>query len=171
MRDHKTADAQIAQAQNDKIAAEIELLERKIEQGTLVAPISGLIISEDLKQQIGAPVEIGAILFEIALIESLRAELYVPEDLIPDVKTGQNGELVSVGHPYQRVPLVIEQIHPMAEMVNQKNVIKVRARLLERHQWMRPGMEGLAKISAGQERYIWIAFRRFINWMRMKLWY
>ena len=66
MRDAKTAEAQVAEAQIDKLAAEIRLIERHIEQSTLVAPISGRIVSEDLKRRLGAPVETGEVLFEIA---------------------------------------------------------------------------------------------------------
>ncbi|MBW2370827.1 MAG: HlyD family efflux transporter periplasmic adaptor subunit [Deltaproteobacteria bacterium] len=170
MRDRKTADAQIAQAQSDKVAAQISLMQARLGQGTLVAPITGRIISEDLKRQIGAPVETGAVLFEIAHIESLRAELYVPEDAISDVIKGQEGELVSVSHPNQKIPFVVERINPMADVVNQHNVFKVRAKLLSQHQWMRPGMEGVAKISVGKEPYVWIGSRRLVNWLRMKLW-
>jgi len=46
----------------------------------------------------------------------------------------------------------------------------VRARLLEQHAWMRPGMEGIAKIMAGKKHYLWIGFHRLTNWLRMKLW-
>jgi hypothetical protein len=35
---------------------------------------------------------------------------------------------------------------------------------------MRPGMEGEARISAGEKSYIWIASHRLVNWLRMKLW-
>ncbi|UCG14125.1 MAG: HlyD family efflux transporter periplasmic adaptor subunit [Deltaproteobacteria bacterium] len=170
MRDQKTAEAQIAQAQSDKLAATIRLLEQNIGQATLVAPITGRVVSEDLKGQIGAPVETGKILFEIARIDSLRAELYVREELITTVKVGQKGELASVAHPDQRIPFVVERINPMADVVNDQNVFKVRVQLLERREWMRPGMEGIAKISAGKKRYVWIASYRLANWLRMKLW-
>ena len=170
MRDRKTAEAQIAQAQSDKTAAEIRLIEKKIEQASLVAPITGWVVSEDLKQQIGAPVETGKILFEIAGIDSLRAELYVPESSIANVATGQDGELASIGHPDQKVQFVIERINPIAEVVNHQNVFRVRARLLENLEWMRPGMEGEARISAGKKSYLWIASHRLVNWLRMKLW-
>ncbi|MBW1699847.1 MAG: HlyD family efflux transporter periplasmic adaptor subunit [Deltaproteobacteria bacterium] len=171
IRDRKTVEYQIAQAKNDRVAAEIRLLEQNIGQAKLVAPITGWIISEDLRRQIGAPIEKGKILFEIASIESLRAELYVPEEFIADVKKGQKGELASVGHPEQRIGFIVERINPMADVVNHRNVFKVRARLLEQRQWMRPGMEGIAKITAGRKRYIWIASRRLVNWLRMKLWF
>ena len=170
MRDRQTAEAQIAGAQSDKVAAEIRLTERKIDQAALVAPITGWVVSEDLKQQIGAPVETGKILFEIASIDSLRAELYVPESSIAGIAVGQTGELAAVGHPDQKVRFVIERITPIAEVVNHQNVFSVRARILEHLEWMRPGMEGEARISAGEKSYIWIASHRLVNWLRMKLW-
>jgi multidrug resistance efflux pump len=170
MRDRKTAEAQIARAQYDKVAAEIRLIEKRIEQAALVAPISGWVVSEDLKQEIGAPVEIGKILFEIASIDSLRAELYVPEASIGYIAEGQPGELAAVGHPDQKVRFVIERINPIAEVVNHQNVFSVRARILEPREWMRPGMEGQSRISAGKKAYLWIASHRLVNWLRMKLW-
>ncbi len=170
MRDQKTAEAQIARAQSDKVAAEIRLIKMKIEQATLVAPITGWVVSEDLKRQIGAPVETGKILFEIARIDSLRAELYVPESSIANIATGQTGELASVGHPDQKIRFVIERINPIAEIVNSQNVFRVRARISEHLEWMRPGMEGRARISAGRRSYLWIGSHRLVNWLRMKLW-
>jgi multidrug resistance efflux pump len=170
MRDRNTVESQIAQTQIDKAAAEIRLLEHHIRQAMLVAPISGRIISGDLKRRIGAKVKKGEILYEIASIESLRAELYVPESMIVDVREGQEGELASIGRPGERIGFVVERINPVADVVNQQNVFKVRARLLEQQEWIRPGMEGIAKISAGKKRYLWIGTRRIVNWLRMKLW-
>jgi len=171
MRDGKTVEAQIAEAQSAKTAAEIRLLEQKIAKAKLVAPITGRIVSEDLKRQIGAPVETGKILFEIARIESLRAELYVAEESIARVQVGQHGELASVSHPDQRIRFVVERINPMAEVINNTNVFRVRGRLQKQYEWMRPGMEGIAKIFVAQKPYIWIATHRIANWLRMKLWF
>ncbi len=171
MRDRKTADAQIAQAQIDKVAARIRILEEHLRQGTLVAPITGRIISKGIKQQIGAPVEAGTVLFEIASIKSLRAELYIPEDAISEISEGQKGQLIAVGHPNQKIPFTVERISPIADVVNQHNVFRVKVTLLEQNEWMRPGMEGVSKISIGKEPYVWIGSRRIINWLRMKLWF
>ena len=171
MRDRQTAEAQIAQAQSDKVAAEIRLIEQKIDQATLRAPITGWVVSEDLKQKIGAPVKTGEILFEIASIDALRAELYVPESSIARVVTEQTGELASVGHPDQKVGFVVERINPIAEVIDHQNVFRVRARLDEHRDWMRPGMEGEAKIAAGRKSYLWIASHRLVDWLRLKLWF
>ena len=170
MRDGKTAEAQIAEPQIAKLAAEIRLVSLHIEQAALTAPITGRIVSENRKRQLGLPVEAGDLLFEIAGIGQLRAELYVPEESISEVRAGQSGELASVAYPDLKIPFVIERINPMAEVVNQKNVFAVRARLLEKPDWMRPGMEGIAKISAGRKHYAWIWTHRISDWLRMKLW-
>jgi len=171
MRDSETAQAQIAQADADKSQAQIELLEYKIRQANLISPIDGIVIKGDLKRQIGAPVKTGDVLFEITPIESLRAELLVPEDEIIDISVGQEGHLATVSYPAQRIKFVVERINPMAEVVNDRNVFKVRVQLLETRQWMRPGMEGVAKVSIGKRRYIWIWTRKVVNWLRMKLWF
>jgi multidrug resistance efflux pump len=170
MRDAKTAEAQVAEAQIDKLAAEIRLIERHIEQSTLVAPISGRIVSEDLKRRLGAPVETGEVLFEIARVEMLRATLYVPEESIALIEIDQTGELAAVGHPGRKIRFVVERVTPIAEVVNQINSFRVRARLLDKPEWMRPGMEGLARIDVGEKHYVWIWTHRLTDWVRMKLW-
>jgi biotin carboxyl carrier protein len=170
MRDAEIAQAQIAQADADKTEAQIELLNYLIDQGKIISPISGTVVKGDLKRQIGAPVKKGDVLFEVTPLESLRAELLVPEDQIFDIAVDQAGYLATVSYPGERIKFVVERVNPMAEVVNDRNVFKVRVRLLERRSWMRPGMEGVAKISIGERPYIWIWTRRVVNWLRMKLW-
>jgi multidrug resistance efflux pump len=169
-RDNETAQAQIARANADKIQAAIDLLNYQIAQANLISPISGIVVKGDLKRQIGAPVNTGDILFEVCPQKSLRGQLLVPEDLIFDIKVGQKGKLATASYPAQPIEFVVERINPVAEVVNQRNVFKVRVRLLETPEWMRPGMEGIAKVSAGKRPYIWIWTRKINNWLRMKLW-
>jgi biotin carboxyl carrier protein len=170
MRDGRTAEAQIAQASAEKVGAQIDLLAYRIEQATLASPLSGAVVTGDLKRSVGAPVTMGDVLFEVASLDSLRAELQMPEDQIVDIETGQTGSLATASYPAQRIGFVVERINPAAEVVNQRNVFKVRVRLAELRPWMRPGMEGVAKVNAGSRLYAWIWTRRIVNWIRMKLW-
>ena len=170
MRDGKIAEAQIAEANADKAQALIDLYTYRIEQATIVSPLTGTLVTGDLKRQIGAPVETGKVLFEIAPLDSLRAELQVPEDEVSEVKTGQQGRLATASFPGQHIRFIVERVNPAAEVVNNRNVFKVRVRLLENRPWMRPGMEGVAKITIEKRRYAWIWSRKVINWIRMKLW-
>jgi multidrug resistance efflux pump len=170
MRDNETAQAQIAQANADKAQAQIDLLNYQIGQANLISPIGGIVVKGDLKHQIGVPVKAGDVLFEVCPLEFLRAQLMFPEDLIFYIEVGQKGKLATASYPGQPIKFVVERINPMAEVVNQRNVFKVRVRLLETYPWMRPGMEGVAKVSVGKRRYIWIWTRKITNWIRMKLW-
>jgi len=170
LRDLNTAEAQIAKAQAGKVRAKIRLFEHWISLGKIASPIDGHVLTGDLKQKVGAPVRQGQILFEVAALESLRGELYVPDDEIADVEVGQTGQLATSSFPEERIDFVVERITPIAEVVNQRNVFKVRVRLVERRPWMRPGMEGVAKINIGRKAYWWILSRPLVNWVRMRLW-
>ena len=170
MRDGKTAEAQIAQANADKAQAQIDLLSHRISQARILSPVTGALVTGDLKRQIGAPVEIGNVLFEVAPLDSLRAELYVSEGEVSDVAVGQQGYLATATYPSDRIGFVVERVNPAAEVVNNRNVFRVRARLLEDRSWMRPGMEGVAKVTIEKRHYSWIWTRKLVNWVRMKLW-
>ncbi|MHC4295300.1 MAG: HlyD family efflux transporter periplasmic adaptor subunit, partial [Planctomycetota bacterium] len=80
------------------------------------------------------------------------------------------GELATEGKPGVRIPFAVERINPVAEVVEDKNVFKVRVRLLERPYQMVPGMEGVAKIRIGRRTYAYLWTRKLVNWVRMKLW-
>jgi len=171
MRDGETSQAQIAQANADKVQAQIDLLDHMIEQARIISPLSGTLVEGDLKRRIGAPVKTGDVLFEVTPLDSLRATLHVAEDQVVDVKVGQEGRLATASYPAERIRFEVERINPMAEVVKQKNVFKVRVRLLDVHPWMRPGMEGVAKIDIDKRPYAWIWTRKIVNWVRMKLWW
>ncbi len=170
MRDNETAQAQIAQANADKVQAQIDLLEYQISQSQITTPLGGVVVKGDLKRQVGAPVRTGDILFEVCPLESIRAQLLIPDDLVLYMQVGQEGRLATASYPDKRIRFIIERIDPMAEVVNQRNVFKVRARLTETYPWMRPGMEGVAKVEVGKKHYVWIWTRKLTNWLRMKLW-
>ena len=180
MREDKRSDAQIAQAQAEEVLWRIRQLERRIAQSALVAPIDGYVVSGDLRRQLGAPVKTGDGLFEVAELTELRAELSVPEDLIADVQTAKAradreglplaGEIATTARPDEHIPFEVERINPVAEVIEQTNVFKVRVRLLRMPSIFRPGMEGVGKINIDRRSYGYIFTRRFINWIRMKLW-
>jgi len=169
-RDYKTVEAQIAEAQAAQVAANIDLIEYQISRAEIIAPISGVVVKGDLKRQLGAPVETGDVLFEVAPLEALRAELAVPEEDVADLEVGQEGELATASFPDRHFGFVVERINPVAEVADQKNVFKVRVRLKELDRRMRPGLEGIAKVDIDRRPYIWIWTRPIVRWVRMKLW-
>ncbi len=182
MREDKRAEAQIAHAQADQVSARIRLLEHRIAQAVIVSPIDGYVVSGDLQKQIGAPAKTGDVLFEIAALANLRAELSIPEHMIAEVQDAQaklaeqgeklSGELATTARPDDHVKFTVERINPVAEVAQQeqRNVFKVRVKLARRPRWLRPGMQGVGKIDIGRKPYGVLWTRDLINWIRMKLW-
>jgi len=170
VRDGKAAEAQMARAKAQESTAQIDLLEYKINRAKITSDMAGLVVSGDLERQLGAAVKSGDVLFEVARLDMLRVVLSVPEDVVPDIAVGLTGEFATAAYPGTRIPLRVDRIDPIAEIANQRNVFKVRAQPLESHDWMRPGMRGVAKIKVGRRSYGWIWTRRLVNWTRMKLW-
>ncbi len=177
----KVAEFDAARANADKAEEQIKLLKLKIDEASIKSPITGMIVRGDIKRRIRGNVELGEPLFEVAPIDSLRAELSVPEDQIAEVnaafkaarRDGEQlrGELAMVGDPGRHFPFEVERINPVAEVEDKENVFKVRVNLLETDPGMIAGMKGVAKIKVGRRRYAWIWTRKLVNWVRMKLWW
>ena len=171
LADGRINEWQQAEASAAKAAAQIRLLETRIGLAEIKSPISGSVVTGDLERQVGGPVKMGDTLFEVAPLADLRAELSVPEDDIAEVQEGMQGELATAAYPDRRIGFTVDRISPVAEVVNQRNVFKVRVGLHDRPEWMRPGMEGVAKVFIDRRHYASIWTRKLVNWARMKLWW
>ncbi|MFW6336890.1 MAG: efflux RND transporter periplasmic adaptor subunit, partial [Phycisphaeraceae bacterium] len=95
----KIAESQIARARAEQVAARIDLIQYRIDRTRVTAPIDGVVLRGDLRQQEGRSVSRGDVLFEVAPLEYLRADLKVPEHRISDMKVGQEGELATAAAP------------------------------------------------------------------------
>ena len=169
------AEAQMAAARAEQLAQRMDLLRERIETAKIKALIEGTVVRGDLERFVGATVQKGQVLMEVAPIRQLRAELSVPADQIADLLTAMKrgpvgGNLTATSYPNQRIAFIVERVHPMAEEENGRNVFKVRAGLDTTASWMRPGMEGIARVTVEKRHYAWIWSRRTVNWLRLKLW-
>jgi len=166
----RTADALIADARARETQARIDLLDWRIGRAIVRAPIDGVVVEGDLDAIIGAPVRAGDVLFVVAPLDALRAELLVDESQIADVRVGANGSLATASAPGLRVPFSVARIDPIALEDEHRGAFRVIAHPGEAPDWLRPGMEGVAKIDAGRRRYAWLWSHRLVDWLRMKLW-
>jgi hypothetical protein len=168
----KTADALIAEARAREMQAAVDLLGWRIDRAIIRAPIDGVVVQGDLDAIIGAPVRAGDTLFVVAPIGALRAELAVDASRIADVRVGATGELATTADPSARVAFTVTRIDPIAVEGEQRGGggFRVIAEIEGTPGWLRPGMEGVAKIDAGERRYAHLWSRRLVNWVRMKLW-
>jgi len=164
------AAAQIASAQMDQSRAQLALLDDHLSRTRLVSPFEGSVVSGDLSQSIGAPVERGQVLFEIAPLADYRLVLQVDEHDIASVAVGQRGELLLTAWPADSVTFTVETITPVSTAREGRNYFRVEAKLDRVPDRLRPGMEGIGKVMAGRRLLVWIWTRQAIDWVRLKAW-
>ena len=169
------SDAQQAAAKARKAREQAALLEERIAQTAVRAPIAGTVVVSRLEGMAGAPVSQGQVLFEVAPLGELRAELSVPEQRVAELLAAMGrgevrGELAAASYPEQRLGFVVERIHPLGEETPGGTVFKVRARLLEGRTWLRPGMDGAAHVPLARRSYASIWLRRLDKWLHWRTW-
>jgi RND family efflux transporter MFP subunit len=157
-------------AQINQAEAQLSLVEEKLARATLVAPFDGIVVSGDLSQLLGAPVEQGKILFEIAPLDAYRVILKVDERDVAQLKVGQPGELALSGIPNEVMHFAVKQITPVSTAQEGLNYFRVEARIDRPSQRLRPGMEGIGKVLVGERKLIWIWTHSLMDWLRLKAW-
>jgi RND family efflux transporter MFP subunit len=162
----RIASAQIAQAE-----AQLALLEEQLARTEIVAPFDAVVVSGDLTQSLGAPLERGQVMLEVAPLDAYRVVLQVDERDIADLKVGQKGSLALASMPGQRYAFSVLKITPVSTAREGRNFFRVEADLgASADARLRPGMEGAAKVDVDQRNLGWIWTRRLVDWLRLKWW-
>jgi multidrug resistance efflux pump len=170
MGERNRSEQQISTTQIEQAEAEIRLVDEQLARSRLTAPFDGIVISGDLTQSIGASLQRGQELFQVAPLDSYRVVLDVDESQISDVAIGQKGSLVASSLPGETFPLTITKITPVSKAHDGRNTFRVEGKLDDAAQALRPGMHGVAKIDIERRRMVWIWTRAFLDWARLTFW-
>ena len=165
------AKVNILNAQLAQVDAQIALVEEQLSRTRVTAPFDSFIVSGDLSQSLGAPVERGAIVFEVAPLSDYRILLEVDERDVTALMISQTGVLAIAGLPDYVPQIEIMRITPVATTKEGRNVFEVEASLTEDPAAaLKPGMQGVGKITVGDRKLIWIWTHKIIEWIRMFVW-
>jgi hypothetical protein len=167
------AQEMIAELSARRAEAQRALLEHRLALAEIRSPAAGVILAGDLRRSLGQALTRGQTLFEIAAPDDLRAEILLPEARAHLVRPGQTGWLAPAADPGARIPVTIERVRPMAEVVQGRNVFRAIALLPEGtgEGPLRPGAEGVARVEVGETTWLawalrdaWTALRR-VAWL------
>jgi len=165
------AKLRILAAQIEQADAQVALIEEQLERINVKAPFDSFVVSGDLSQSLGVPVERGDVLFEVAPLDDYRVILQVDERDIGELAPQQTGQLALSGMPDETIPIRVEKITPVSNAEDGGNFFRVEATLAEdASAKLRPGMEGVGKIDIGERKLIWIWTHKITHWMRMFFW-
>lgn len=166
----KASQTQIFTAQIAQSRAQVALLDSQIGHTAITSPFNGVIVTGDLSQALGSPVERGQVLFELAPLDAYRVVLKVDERFIADVAERQHGELVLSGFASHPLSFTVKRLTPVSTTAEGRNYFRVEAQLDSVPEQLRPGMEGVGKIEIDQRRLVWIWTHEILDWLRMKIW-
>jgi RND family efflux transporter MFP subunit len=170
MAEREAAKVEILTAQMHQAQAEIALLDDQLAHTTLLAPFDGIVVTGDLSQQLGAPIEKGKVLFEIAPLDRYRLVIEVDERDIADVVVGQHGSLMLSAFPSEIIDVTVEKITPVSTVKEGRNFFRIEAQFDQPHDRLRPGMEGAGKIEIDRRPLMWIWTHQIVDWMRLAVW-
>jgi multidrug efflux pump subunit AcrA (membrane-fusion protein) len=170
MAESDLSNVQIYDAQFRQADAQLTLAEQQLAKSKLLAPFSGIVISGDLSQLIGSPVEVGQKLFDVAPLDNYRVILEVDEGEIRHVVRDQQGGLLVSGITNAPLRFTVVNVTPVATAKDGRNYFRVEAKLDEPALTLRPGMEGIGKVEVGERRLAWVLFHSFTDWLRLGLW-
>ncbi len=160
----------ILQARAEQIEAEYALIQERIDRTELKAPYNGYITSGDLSQSLGAPVDIGDILFEVAPVEEYKVVVKVDERDMAGVDNQKTGKVVIAAMPGEPIPFEVEQVVPMAISGEGNSYFRIEATFDQATPDLRPGMEGVARIEMGERKLLWIWTHKVVDKIRLWLW-
>jgi hypothetical protein len=171
LAEHDRAKTRVLGAQIDQAEAQIALVEEQLKRTRVTAPFDGFVVTGDLSQSLGAPVERGDIIFQIAPLNDYRIILKIDEREIGEIDVGQTGQLALAGMPGETLVIEVEKITPISTAQEGVNYFRVESRLIEGDiAKLRPGMEGVGKIDIDQRKLIWIWTHKVVHWVRMFFW-
>jgi RND family efflux transporter MFP subunit len=164
------AQTQVLNAQITQIDAQLNLLNDKLGRTELVAPFDGVVVSGDLSQQYGSPVERGQVLFEVAPLDSYRVVLEVDEREIADIREGQHGQLAMTALSGEVLDITVDKVTPVSNAADGRNFFRVEATLDVDAVGLRPGMLGVGKVFVDERKLLDIWTYKIANWWRLWIW-
>ena len=170
MAGHERARTRVLEAQIAQADAQLALIDEQLARTRLRAPFDAVVVKGDLSQSLGAPVERGNVLFELAPLDTYRVILKVDERDIISVNVGQQGWLALSSMPQDKLPIAVEKITPVSVVEEGRNYFRVEAVVQGGTHKLRPGMDGVGKIEVDERKLAWIWTYKLVHWVRMWFW-
>ncbi len=171
MAKHDVAGSRIAELEAESLRLQTELLQYRRFNLDIVSPISGVVVSGDLKQSEGTPLSRGETLFEIAPLGKIVVEIAIAESDYSHVRVGMPVHFQVHALPQRQFVASLDRIHPRAELIEHENVFIGEVTIEDPENVLRPGMLGRATVIGDRHPLGWnllhkayYAFRSATGW-------
>ncbi|MDQ7781620.1 MAG: efflux RND transporter periplasmic adaptor subunit [Desulfomonilaceae bacterium] len=170
----KLAESKLVELKAKTVLAQLDYLEWQKRLLDIKAPASGIVITKHVDTLVGKKLKAGEPFCEIAVPGELCTQVYVPEDKVGRLKTGQEGNLYLNDKPMTGYPIVVTEVAPAAEAVPRLgNVYQVKAAIRgENGPPVKVGMKGVGKIYTEKSNvYSILTQRLYTRWNEFTLYF
>jgi len=161
------------EAELNRLNAQQRYLQDQFKLLTVTSPVTGVIATHRLKEELGQHVEKGDFIAKVDELNIVTAEIAISEKDISDVKVGQKVLLKARAYPLASFEGTVTSIAPITTPPGNgqlQRTVVVETRLDNKSLLLRPGMSGQAKIRCGEERALELVGRRFVRYLRVEFW-
>lgn len=159
----------IAASRLEEAQSQRALVQRRLQRTALTAPFDGVLISGDLSQSVGMPVQRGQELVTVASVGTWRIVAEVDEQDIAALRLGQRALVLFAALP-QAVPFEVARIAAVATLADGRNVFEVEGSGAAAAALLRPGLRGVARIEIGPSHNAVLWWQRAQQWLRHTAW-
>mgnify|MGYP006269764471 FL=1 len=166
----RPGDATLHRLEASRVASELALVEDRLAQLEVVSPIDGIVLDGELDRAVGAAVERGDVLFELAPATRLLALVHVPMLDLALFDPAEGGVLHLDGRAGPPLTLAFDRVRPRAEVRDGENGLVAEAVVAAEAGELRPGQRGATILPAGRATLAEVLFRRpyarLVRWLR-----
>lgn len=159
----RIAEGQLAGLKVQQLQRRRDLLQRRLGQLNITSPISGIVVTGDLRRSIGAPLETGQVLFEIAPLDRVLLEIEIPEREIGLVNEDSPVQLRVESARTGNVTSMLTRIYPSAQLREDQSVFVAPIEMDNEGGHYRPGMRGKATVFGPVRPWAWRHIRGLVE--------
>ena len=150
--------------------AGIALAEDSLARTRLTAPAAGVIVTPRIEERVGQLLSRGAELCVVADLQSVIAEVAVPESEVALVKAGQKTALKFNPYPGRLFRGSVERVAARLRQDGEERFLIAEVAIPNADAQLKTGMLGTGKVSVGTRRVITALFRRPARYLWNKIW-
>jgi len=161
------------EAEIKRLEAQKRYWERNLSSLSVTSPISGVVTTRKLQEKIGRSVKRGDLIAVVHELNTVSAEITVPEQEIANVNAGQRVVLKARAYPEQMFVATVASIAPIANKQEEqqgRRIFLVSTQISNDSRLLKSEMTGNAKVYCGKRSVIELATRRFARYVRVEFW-
>ncbi len=163
-------EAGMQRGQADYWGSEMTRAQERLERTKLRSPIEGVVATPHIETLIGSKLAAGDTFAEVVNSSHATIDVSVDETDIPLLQAGDSAAVKLESYPTKRFRGQVQLLSPTSTVEQDHRVYYARVDVPNGDGVIRPGMQGIAKVSVGWHAAGYVIFRGTGMWAWGKLW-